>query len=64
PALGRPARSRTPAPRRRAPDAASLDPLLRPFESAVYGGRPVDEETYERAAAVAARFRTPLEQAA
>lgn len=49
---------------RRAPDPRSLDPLLRPFEAAVYGDRPVDEETYERAAAVAARFRAPVEQAA
>lgn len=49
---------------RRAPDPASLNPLLRPFEAAVYGGREVDEETYATAAAVAARFRTPVEQAA
>ncbi|HET7465691.1 MAG TPA: hypothetical protein VFL29_03425 [Candidatus Dormibacteraeota bacterium] len=49
---------------RRAPEPASLNPLLRPFEAAVYGGREVDEETYARAAAVAARFRTPVEQAA
>jgi len=45
---------------RRAPDPASLNPLLRPFEAAVYGGREVDEKTYEQAAAVAARFRTPV----
>ncbi len=41
----------------RAPDPASLRPLLLPFEAAVYGGRDVDEHTYQRAAAVAARFR-------
>jgi len=45
---------------RRAPDPASLNPLLRPFEAAVYGGREVDEKAYEQAAAVAARFRTPV----
>jgi len=45
---------------RRAPDPASLNPLLRPFEAAVYGGREVDEKTYEQAAAVAARFRAPV----
>jgi hypothetical protein len=49
---------------RRAPDPASLNPLLWPFEAAVYGGREVDEETYRRAAAVAVRFRAPVEQAA
>lgn len=50
---------------RRAPDPASLNPLLLPFEAAVYGERGVDEATYERAAAVAARFRAPVaEQAA
>lgn len=49
---------------RRAPDPASLNPLLRPFEAAVYGGREVDEKTYELAAAVAARFRMPVEMAA
>jgi len=45
---------------RGAPDPNSLNPLLRPFEAAVYGGREVDEKTYEQAAAVAARFRTPV----
>jgi hypothetical protein len=45
---------------RRAPDPNSLNPLLRPFEAAVYGGRNVDEKTYEQAAAVAARFRAPV----
>ena len=45
---------------RRAPDPASLNPLLRPFEAAVYGGREVDEKAYEKAAAVAARFRAPV----
>jgi len=49
---------------RRAPEPRSLDPLLRPFEAAVYGDRDVDEETYKRAAEVAARFRTPVERAA
>lgn len=50
---------------RRAPDPSSLDPLLRPFEAAVYGDRDVDAATYERAAEVAARFRAPaVEQAA
>jgi hypothetical protein len=41
----------------RAPDYARLRPLLLPFEAAVYGGREVDQATYERAAAVAAAFR-------
>ena len=49
---------------RRAPDPASLNPLLRPFEAAVYGGRDVDEKTFEQAAAVAARFRIAVEKAA
>ena len=50
---------------RRAPDPRSLDPLRLPFEAAVYGERDVDEATYERAAAVAARFRAPaVERAA
>jgi len=49
---------------RRASDFASLRPLLLPFEAAVYGGREVDAATYERAAQVAARFRTPAEKAA
>ena len=50
---------------RRAPDPASLNPLLRPFEAAVYGGRDVDEKTYQQAAAVAARFRAvAIEKAA
>jgi hypothetical protein len=48
----------------RAPDYASLRPLLLPFEAAVYGGRDVDEATYERAAAVAAGFRAKEEAAA
>jgi hypothetical protein len=46
----------------RAPDPASLRPLLLPFEAAVYGGRDVDEPTYRRAAAVAASFRQPVEK--
>lgn len=41
----------------RAPDFQALRPLLHPFEAAVYGGRDVDEATYERAAQVAAPFR-------
>ena len=49
---------------RKAPDFASLRPLLLPFEAAVYGGRPVDQATYERAAQVAAAFRQPVEKAA
>jgi len=48
----------------RAPDYASLRPLLLPFEAAVYGGREVDKATYERAAAVAAAFRVPEQAAA
>jgi hypothetical protein len=48
----------------RAPDPASLRPLLLPFEAAVYGGREVDRATYERAAQVAAPFRQPVEAAA
>jgi hypothetical protein len=46
----------------RGPDFASLRPLLIPFEAAVYGGRDVDRATYERAAEVAAAFRTPVEK--
>src|SRR4029077_3786924 len=41
----------------RSPDPAHLQPLLMPFEAAVYGGRDVDAETYMRAARVAAPFR-------
>jgi hypothetical protein len=41
----------------RAPDFASLRPLLLPFEAAVYGARDVDLATYERAARVAAGYR-------
>jgi len=48
----------------RAPDYASLRPLLLPFEAAVYGGRDVDKATYERAATVAAAFRVPEQAAA
>jgi hypothetical protein len=47
-----------------APDPASLRPLLVPFEAAVYGGRDVDEATYQRAVQVAAPFRRPSELAA
>jgi hypothetical protein len=49
---------------RKAPDSTSLRPLLLPFEAAVYGGRAVDELTYQRAAAVAKPFRTPLRDVA
>jgi hypothetical protein len=48
----------------RAPDPASLRPLLAPFEAAVYGGRAVDAATYERALRVAQPFRQPSEVAA
>jgi hypothetical protein len=48
----------------RAPDPASLRPLLGPFEAAVYGGRAVDKATYERAVQVAAPFRPPKALAA
>ena len=41
----------------RAPDFASLRRLLIPFEAAFYGGREVDQPTYERAAQAAAAFR-------
>lgn len=46
------------------PDPAHLDPLLLPFEAAVYGARPVDASTYERAAQVASPFRRPVAVAA
>jgi hypothetical protein len=48
----------------RAPDFASLRPLLLPFEAAVYGGRDVDVATYAQAAQVASRYRAPAEVAA
>ena len=48
----------------RAPDFASLRPLLLPFEAAIYGGREVDEATYDRAARIAATYRHPVEVAA
>jgi hypothetical protein len=48
----------------KAPDPASLRPLLLPFEAAVYGGRDVDERTYQVAAAVAAKFRAPAAEVA
>jgi hypothetical protein len=47
-----------------APDPTNLRPLLAPFEAAIYGGRDVDEATYERAVQVAAPFRQPSELAA
>jgi hypothetical protein len=46
------------------PHPALLDPLLLPFEAAVYGGQTVDTSTYERAAQVAAPFRRPVAVAA
>jgi len=48
----------------RAPDFASLGQLLLPFEAAVYGGRSVDQATYEQAARIAARFRPSAQVAA
>jgi hypothetical protein len=48
----------------REPDFASLRPLLVPFEAAIYGGRDVEADTYEKAAQVAARYRRPVEAAA
>jgi hypothetical protein len=44
----------------RSPDPARLRPLLYPFEAAIYGGRDVDEDAYERARQVAAAFRQPV----
>src|SRR5262249_55500933 len=41
----------------RASSPASLRPLLLAFEAAVYGARPPDHETYQRAEAAAAPFR-------
>jgi hypothetical protein len=49
---------------RGAPDPARLQPLLFPFEAAIYGGRGVDAATYERANLVAAPFRPPARAAA
>ena len=48
----------------RAPDPQSLRPLLQPFEAAVYGGRAVDEATYERAVRAADPYRAPAAVAA
>jgi hypothetical protein len=48
----------------KAPDPASLRPLLLPFEAAVYGGRDVDEHTYQLADAIAAKFRAPAAEEA
>lgn len=45
-------------------DPSRLRPLLNPFEAAVYGGRDVDAETYERADLAAAPFRRPAGEAA
>lgn len=47
----------------RAPDYRSLAALLLPFEAAVYGGRGVDQETYDRAAQVADAYRPRAEAA-
>jgi hypothetical protein len=47
-----------------APEPGRLQPLLIPFEAAVYGGRGVDAATYERARQVAAPFRQATEVAA
>ncbi|MHB8614166.1 MAG: hypothetical protein ACYDAL_17355 [Candidatus Dormibacteraceae bacterium] len=47
-----------------APDPGRLQPLLIPFEAAVYGGRAIDSATYEEAKQVAAPFRRPAEEAA
>jgi hypothetical protein len=47
-----------------APGYASLRPLLSPFEAAVYGGREVDQATYDRAAQVAAPYRQQVTEAA
>jgi hypothetical protein len=47
-----------------APEPGRLNPLLLPFEAAVYGGRDVDPATYARAKQVAAPFRLPAEVAA
>lgn len=49
---------------RHAPDHDTLRPLLLPFEAAVYGGRDVDQATYEKAVQAAARYRQPVEAAA
>jgi hypothetical protein len=49
---------------RRSPDPARLRPLLEPFEAAIYGGREVDAEIYERASSVAAPFRPARQLAA
>jgi hypothetical protein len=48
----------------RATDPARLNPLLLPFEAAVYGGRDLDAAAYERAKQVASPFRRPAEVAA
>jgi hypothetical protein len=47
-----------------APAPGRLQPLLIPFEAAVYGGRAVDPATYEQAKQVAAPFRQPADVAA
>ena len=48
----------------RAGRLGELRPLLRAFEEAVYGHRPVDRQMYEAAAAVAAPFRVQTRRAA
>jgi len=42
-------------------EPARLRPLLLPFEAAVYGGRDVDQASYERAERAAAPFRKPVD---
>ena len=49
---------------RRAPDRSGLDELLLPFEAAVYGGRDVDQDAYDRASRVASAYRRPPDAAA
>jgi hypothetical protein len=43
---------------------AALNPLLLPFEAAVYGGRDVEPPAYERALVAARPYRAPVEAAA
>jgi hypothetical protein len=48
----------------RASEPARLWPLLVPFQAAVYGGRSVDQATYEKAGLAAAPFRKPAQEEA
>jgi len=48
----------------RSPDPEALGALLAAFEAAVYGGRELDAETYARAQAAAAPYRSPLQEKA